>query len=104
MRHKHCIIHFFILVFLTSCSLVTKPQIIQGNVLLPDSIKRLHVGMTPPEVVDVMGTPVLNNIFSPDRIEYVYTYQDAKIKRQETRVSCLFVNNRLKTIQTSGIY
>ena len=89
-----------LILLLTGCSLVTKPQIIQGNIITPEMVSRLHVGMTPPQVVNVMGTPVLANIFSPNRMEYVYTYQDLRTNRKETRVSCLFQNGSLKEIYT----
>lgn len=87
------------LLLLTSCSIISKPEIEQGNIITPAMISQLHTGMTPPQVIEVMGTPVLANILSPNRMEYVYTFQDTSGKRTETRVSCIFQNGRLKEIQ-----
>jgi outer membrane protein assembly factor BamE len=87
------------LLLLTSCSIISKPQIEQGNIITPEMISQLHPGMTPPQVIDVMGSPVLANILTPNRLEYVYTFQNTSGKRTESRVSCLFQNGRLKAIQ-----
>ena len=95
------LICLLMMLLLTSCSIISNPPIEQGNIITPDMVHQLHPGMTPPQVVDVMGSPVLENILTPNRIEYVYTFQSGSNKRVETRVSCIFQNGQLKEIHRS---
>lgn len=89
--------------FLTSCSYlhVHKQEITQGNIITPSNVSRLHHGMSQDEVEQVMGAPTLSNIFTPNRIEYVYTNQPGGGTMSEQRVTCLFSNGRLVDIQQS---
>lgn len=95
------LICMMLMLVLAGCSFfqVRKPIIEQGNIITSDNVGRLHTGMTPAEVVDVMGTPVLSNILTPDRMEYIYTYQDRDNPRITKRVVLIFSNGRLKIIQ-----
>lgn len=95
------LICLIMILFITSCSFITKPRIEQGNISTSDMINRLHPGMTPPQVIEVMGSPVLTNILSPNRMEYVYTLQAGNEKRKEIRVNLLFQNEHLKEIRRS---
>ncbi len=54
---------------------VHKIDIQQGNILTKCDVQRLHPGMTIAQVQDIMGTPILINTFSDDRIDYVYTFK-----------------------------
>jgi len=96
------IICVLLMLALSSCSYlhIRRPVIQHGNVITPEDTSKLHEGMTAPEVVSVMGNPVLANILSPNRIDYVYTYEDGSTPRIEKKVICLFENNHLKSIQT----
>jgi outer membrane protein assembly factor BamE len=91
------------MVMLTGCSffMVRKPIIEQGNIITNENVSRLYTGMSPAQVVDVMGTPVLSNIFSTDRMEYVYTYKDRTNPLVVKRVICIFNDGKLRVIQRS---
>lgn len=93
------IICLFIFLSLSSCAFVHKPEIEQGNIITADMVNRLHTGMSEGQVKEVMGNPILVNIFSPQRMEFVYTYQKGNATRREQRISCLFKNGRLVDIQ-----
>lgn len=86
---------------LTGCSFfqVRKPIVEQGNVMTAENMDKLHTGMSPSEVADIMGAPVLSNIFSPNKMKYVYTYQDRTNPRVEKRMICQFDDGQLKTIE-----
>ncbi len=94
-----------LLLMLTLCSCsffqIRKPTIIQGNIITAEDTSRLRTGMSTAEVMSVMGSPVLSNVLSPNRMEYVYTYQDGTGKHDITRVTCLFEGGRLKAVQKS---
>jgi len=89
------------MLILSSCSFlhVHKPIIEQGNIVSNENVSKLHTGMSPPQVVEVMGTPVLANILTPNRLEYIYTYQNGNGVHTETRITCIFDRGRLKEIQ-----
>lgn len=78
-----------------------KMDIAQGNVFTQEEVSKLKVGMSETQVKEIMGTPVLINIFTPNRVEYVYTFQPGYQNRVEKRVSCIFESGRLREIQQS---
>lgn len=87
----------FLACALTGC--LQKIPIIQGNIITPEDVSRLHVGMGEEQVKDIMGTPVLINLFTPNRAEYVYTYAlGSSGRRCETRLTLIFINGRLREI------
>lgn len=93
---KKCII-LFAATLLTGCSYlhIHKQEVVQGNVITASDVSRLHRGMSQAEVENIMGTPLLTNLFSPGRIEYVYTIQPGGQSMQEKRLTCLFERGRL---------
>lgn len=94
------IVCLLITLTLSSCMFrVHRQDIEQGNIITPEQVSRLHLGMTAREVKSVMGTPVLVNIFTADRIEYVYTSQKAYQQRTEQRIGCIFQHGRLRGME-----
>lgn len=75
---------------LSGCFLRThKADITQGNVISESQVKRLHNGMSEQEVKNVMGTPVLINVFTPNKTIYLYTFQAGygKIKTKSVEIT-----------------
>jgi outer membrane protein assembly factor BamE len=83
---------------LSGCFIVHKNDIEQGNIITADMVSLLKPGMTEVEVRNIMGNAVLVNIFSPDRIDYIYTLQKGHSARMSERVICIFYQGRLKEI------
>jgi outer membrane protein assembly factor BamE len=88
---------------LSSCSFfqIRKPIIEQGNIIEEKAVAELRPGMSKAQVVAVMGTPVLVSILTPDRVEYIYTYQRSARVHTERRVVLIFSQGRLQSIQRS---
>lgn len=88
---------------LSSCSIFQPRQqvIEQGNIITPALTSQLHTGMTEEQVRSIMGSPLVTNIFTPGRIDYVYTYSKGNSSLTEQRVTCTFVNNRLHNLYIS---
>lgn len=97
---KNIILFILISCLLPACSIIRphKLTIEQGNVISQQEVKRLQINMTPAQVKDIMGQPVLVNIFSPNRIDYVYTLKAGHENMTEKRVTCIFQGGRLKEI------
>lgn len=82
---------------LSACTFITKPTIEQGNIIKPEMVRQLRPGMSEAEVKTIMGTPVLINVFTPQRIEYIYTLQKGNRPRIQKQVTILFENGVLKS-------
>lgn len=53
---------------------VYKIDINQGNYLSQDTVDKLKVGMTQPQVKQLLGTPLVTSPFRADRWDYVYEF------------------------------
>lgn len=84
---------------LSSCAIVHKMDIEQGNIITPEMTGKLHSGMSEAQVKDLMGTPVLLNTFDDSRVDYIYTYKKGNNPMTEQRVTLTFRNGILKNIQ-----
>jgi outer membrane protein assembly factor BamE len=67
---------------------VYKLDINQGNYLTQDMVDKLKVGMSPEQVQQALGTPMLADPFHADRWDYIYRYtrQDKLVESREFRV------------------
>lgn len=90
---------------LTSCSLfhVHKVEIEQGNIMTSNMVNRLHTGMSEEQVETIMGQPVLVNIMNPRLKSYVYTDQLGSKPRTEKKLTLIFRQGRLESMQREGI-
>ncbi|WP_282282900.1 outer membrane protein assembly factor BamE [Pseudomonas sp. PS02302] len=80
------------LAMLAGCSLpgVYKIDIQQGNVVTQDMIDQLRPGMTRQQVRFIMGSPLIQDTFHPNRWDYLYSLQAAGGQRKQERVSLVF--------------
>jgi outer membrane protein assembly factor BamE len=86
---------------LTGCALTLKPYqppVQQGNVLKPEAVNQLRVGMSTQAVEALLGRPVLQDTFKPGRWTYVYTYRPSRGAYQKKQVILYFHGNRLEHI------
>ena len=82
---------------------VYKIDIQQGNVVTQDMLSRLKPGMTRSQVRFVLGTPLVTDIFHPNRWDYVYRYQKAGKLTERSRVTAVFENDMLLRIDGVGV-
>ncbi|VFP83941.1 Outer membrane protein assembly factor BamE [Candidatus Erwinia haradaeae] len=63
------------LIISAGCSTLGKvvyhPDIIQGNYLVAKDIKKIHIGMNQKQVVDILGTPRIKDIFGKNIWYYI---------------------------------
>jgi outer membrane protein assembly factor BamE len=87
---------------LSGCALVPvyKPNIQQGNVFSAEEVAQVKPGMTPTQVQYLLGTPVLVTTFSPNRWEYVYSFQSGGKLRTLKRATITFVGERVVNVRT----
>jgi outer membrane protein assembly factor BamE len=77
-------------------------EVVQGNVVTKEQSDQLKVGMTRAQVRDVLGTPMLSDVFHADRWDYVFTIRRQGTPPQDRRVTLLFESEKLKTFDTGG--
>ncbi|MBS0357819.1 MAG: outer membrane protein assembly factor BamE [Proteobacteria bacterium] len=70
----------------------------QGNLVKPALVAQLKPGMSPEEVVNLMGSPVYVNTFKPSEIIYIYFEQKGWHKPIINKVTLEFANGRLAKI------
>lgn len=101
---RHCLLSLSLCLCLSACSwsnfpLLYKPDVQQGNVLAPERVAALKIGMNQDEVTYLLGTPVLENTFAQQDTVYVYTMKKGKGTTQEQLLLLSFDHGRLSKIQ-----
>ena len=70
-------------------------EIQQGNFVTQDMVSQLKPGMTKEQVRFILGTPMVNDIFHPDRWDYVFWRETSDGKREHRKLTVLFDNGQL---------
>lgn len=78
---------------------VYKLDIPQGNVITQEAVNQLKPGMTPRQVQFIMGTPIIEDTFSANRWDYIYTMKADDQTPILSRVTILFTNGLLSNIK-----
>jgi outer membrane protein assembly factor BamE len=76
-----------------------KQDVEQGNIITQQEVERLHTGMSEAAVREIMGDPVSLDVFSENRLSYIYTMQRGYGNMTIKRVVCVFSHGRLVEIQ-----
>jgi outer membrane protein assembly factor BamE len=80
-----------------------RPDVRQGNYLDQALLETLKPGMTREQVRFLMGTPLVVDIFNPDRWDYIHRFEPGRggpiIHRH---VGLIFENDRLAHIHADG--
>jgi len=75
-----------------------KIDIVQGNALKAEDLKKLTVGMTQKQVLLLLGTPLIRDIFHQNRWDYVHTFKPGKGTIKTMRLTLYFKGNILSKI------
>jgi outer membrane protein assembly factor BamE len=79
-----------------------RPDIQQGNFVSQEMVAQLKVGMTPDQVIFLMGTPLLNDVFHGERWDYPFRMQKGNGEITTSSVTVYFENNRVSRIEGGG--
>ncbi len=80
---------------------VYRIDIQQGNVITPEVVNQLRVGMSKRQVQFILGAPMLIDPFHAERWDYVYIYNpgsDGTEPASQRRVTLEFENDRVTRI------
>jgi outer membrane protein assembly factor BamE len=79
-----------------------KIDVQQGNVLTQEMVSQLKPGLTKDQVRFILGTPVLIDVFHPNRWDYVYRLQKGNTGAVEMRKFTAFFDANEKLARVSG--
>ena len=79
-----------------------KVEIVQGNVITSEQAEAIKPGMNRAQVRDVLGSPLLADVFHADRWDYVFTIRRPGAEPQARKVIVLFTGDAFKSIDTGG--
>ena len=74
-------------------------EVVQGNVVTQEQVALIKPGMTRSQVRDILGSPLLNDIFHADRWDYVFTINRQGTDPQRRSVVVKFDGDTLESIQ-----
>lgn len=78
-------------------------EVDQGNVVSGQQLKQLRPGMSKEDVRQILGDPLLADIFHDSRWDYVQYYKSGKTqKEQKGNVSLHFTNGLLTAVQADS--
>lgn len=70
----------------------------QGNIVTSDMIEQLQPGMTRRQVRFILGTPLIEDTFHPDRWDYRYTLRNGIDTLEENRLTVFFEGDELVNV------
>ena len=80
---------------LSSCMFVHKIDVQQGNLVTKDTVAKLKVGMTKAEVRQLLGTPLLNDVFHAHRWDYYFSNVRGRKADDRTRFTVFFKDDKV---------
>jgi outer membrane protein assembly factor BamE len=78
-------------------------DIVQGNVVTQEQADRIKPGMSREQVRDVLGSPMLTDIFHADRWDYVFTIKRPGTEPQRRSVIAHFKGNQLERLEAPAL-
>jgi outer membrane protein assembly factor BamE len=92
------------LCFLPGCNyLVYKMDVQQGNFVTQDVVARVKTGMTKAEVRQILGTPLIADVFHANRWDYYFSSEkNGRVVGDRTLVSIFFENDKVVSVKGEG--
>ena len=78
-------------------------DIVQGNVVTKEQLALVRPGMSRVQVRDVLGSPLLTDVFHADRWDYVFTIKRPGTQPQQRSIVAYFEGDRLARIEAPDL-
>lgn len=75
----------------------------QGNYVTAESVDRVEKGMTREQVRFVLGTPLLRDLFHPDRWDYLFRYRFPDGTVEQRKVTVHFRDDRVASVEADAL-
>jgi outer membrane protein assembly factor BamE len=85
---------------------VLKPyriEVVQGNVMTQETMAQVQPGLGRSQVLQILGAPLLMDIFHQDRWDYVFTITKQGVAPQKRRISLFFKGDTLDRIEADAL-
>ena len=83
----------------TNIFLPYRIEVVQGNVVTSEQIVRVAPGMSRAQVRDILGSPLLTDLFHADRWDYVFLLNRPGTPTQTRAVVAIFEGDKLARIE-----
>ena len=83
----------------SGCSLVHRIDIQQGNAVAPENFLKIRNGMTRPEVRQLLGTPLLADVFHANRWDFFYRNELGGKLVEQNRFTVYFENDKVARVE-----
>ena len=83
---------------LPACGIVYKIDVQQGNYVTQDVVAKLKKGMSKAEVKQLLGTPLLTDVFHANRWDYYFSHVKGGKAEDRTRLSVFFDDEKLVAV------
>ena len=109
MRKLLILISAIASLFLAACSgdpvvsrlpFVYRIDIQQGNQLKQEDVEKLYTGMSRNDVIGLLGKPLIEDPFHPERLDYVYRLKPGKGTLKKSRLTLYFKDDALIQIDS----
>ncbi|HLQ27038.1 MAG TPA: outer membrane protein assembly factor BamE [Acidiferrobacterales bacterium] len=84
---------------LSGCISIYKTDINQGNILTPQLVENLKLGMNKQQVRFLLGTPSIADPFHPERWDYIYSEQKGGSRRVQHKLKLIFKDDKLISLE-----
>ena len=78
-------------------------EIVQGNVVTSEMAAGLKEGMSRAQARELLGTPLLTDVFHADRWDYIFTIRRQGTPYQQKRVTLRFEEDLLKSFEADDL-
>jgi outer membrane protein assembly factor BamE len=92
----------FIAALLAGCGVVYKIDVQQGNYVTQDLVDRLKPGMTKAEVRQLLGTPLLSDVFHANQWDYYFSNMKAGKAEDRSRLVVYFESDKVARFTGNG--
>ena len=79
-----------------------RPDIQQGNFVSQEMVAQLREGMTQDQVIFLLGTPLLTDVFHADRWDYAFRMQKGNGEITSSRVTVHFKDKLVSSFEGGG--
>jgi outer membrane protein assembly factor BamE len=80
-----------------------KVEVVQGNVVTQEMAGRLSNGLSREQVRNVLGSPLLTDVFHADRWDYVFTIRRQGAQPQQRSVTIFFEADRVSKFEATDL-
>jgi outer membrane protein assembly factor BamE len=76
-----------------------KVEVVQGNHVSKEQVEALQKGMSPEQVRQILGTPLITSLFHGERWDYVFTLKRQGVEPQRRQLTVFFKDGAMDRVE-----